>query len=146
MLNRLQFSIKIKADKSRIWRALWDDSSYREWASIFFEGSYMIANNWENGSTVFFLSPDQSGIYSIIESHIPNTSISLKHIGKVLKGKEQPIDNETKKWTGATEIYTLTEETDSITLSVQIDVLDEHLDFMTSTFPRALEKIKDSCR
>jgi len=145
MINRLKFSINIKAEKTKIWKALWDKNSYRDWASVFFEGSYAVTNNWEEGSKVLFLSPDQSGIYSIIETHIPNKTIMFKHIGNVVKGKEQPIDDEAKKWSGATEIYTLTEGIDSNTLTVEIDVLDEHLDFMTNTFPKALEKVKNNC-
>ncbi|EZH73791.1 hypothetical protein ATO12_17820 [Aquimarina atlantica] len=144
-MNKLQFSIDIKAEKTKIWEALWNDSSYRDWTSVFFEGSYAITDNWKEGSKVLFLSPDQSGIYSIIETHIPNKIMRFKHIGNVVKGKEQPVDDETKAWSGATEIYTLTGETDSITLNVEIDVLDEHLDFMKTTFPKALEKVKDNC-
>ncbi|WP_438425443.1 hypothetical protein [Aquimarina macrocephali] len=144
-INRLQFSIDIKAEKTKIWNALWSDSFYRDWASVFFEGSYALTDNWKEGSKVVFLSPDQSGIYSIIETHIPNKIMMFKHIGNVVKGKEQPIDDETKAWSGATEIYTLTEGTDSNTLHVKIDVLDEHLDFMTITFPKALEKVKNNC-
>ena len=145
MINRLQFSIDIKAEKTKIWKALWNESTYRNWASVFFEGSYAITDNWEEGSKVLFLSPDQSGIYSIIETHIPNKIMMFKHIGYVVKGKEQPIDDETRTWSGATEIYTLTEGIDSNTLTVEIDVLDEHLDFMTNTFPKALEKVKNNC-
>jgi hypothetical protein len=145
MINRLEFSIKIKADKSKIWKVLWDENSYRDWASVFFEGSYAKTNNWEEGSTVLFLAPDQSGIYSIIEAHIPNKTIRFKHIGNVLNGEKQPIDEESKKWSGATEIYSLIEGLDSNTLTVEIDVLDEHLDFMTNTFPKALEKVKNNC-
>ena len=145
MINRLKFSIDIKAEKATIWKALWNESSYREWASVFFEGSYAVTDDWKEGSKVHFLAPDQSGIYSIIEKHIPNNIIQFKHIGNVVKGKEQPIDNETKKWSGATEIYKLTERKDTNTLAVEIDVMDEHLEFMTNTFPQALEKVKDNC-
>lgn len=145
MINKLQFSIDIKAEASKIWQALWDDSSYREWASLFFEGSYVVTNNWKEGSKVLFLSPDKNGIYSIIEKHIPNKTIMFKHIGNVAKGKEQPIDDNTKAWSGATEIYTLTKAAESHTLKVEIDVLDEHLDFMKNTFPKALERIKSNC-
>ncbi|MBC8754867.1 hypothetical protein H2O64_09310 [Kordia sp. YSTF-M3] len=144
-INRLQFSIDIKAEKTKIWNALWNEDSYRDWASVFFEGSYAITDNWKEGSKVLFLSPDQSGIYSCIETHIPNKTITFKHIGNVVKGKEQPIDDETKKWSGTTETYTLTEGTDSNTLTVEIDVLDEHLNFMTTTLPKALEKVKSNC-
>ena len=143
--KRLEFSINIKAAKETIWKALWNDASYREWAGIFFEGSYVVAADWKAGSKVHFLGPDQSGIYSIIEKHIPNQIIKFKHIGKVVGGHEQPIDDETKKWSGATEAYTLIQGKDTLALKVEIDVMNEHLAFMTNTFPKALKKIKDNC-
>ena len=142
-INRLTFSIDIKAEKTKIWNALWNDSSYREWASIFFEGSYAISENWKEGTTVYFLAPDKSGIFSVIEKHIPNKIIQFKHIGNVLEGKEQPIDDETKKWSGTTEIYSLSKGIDCITLTIEIDVLEEHMDFMTTKLPKALEKVKN---
>ncbi|MDT7831088.1 hypothetical protein RQM59_01785 [Flavobacteriaceae bacterium S356] len=145
MINRLQFSIDIEAEKAKIWNALWNEDAYREWASVFFEGSYAISDNWKEGSKVLFLAPDQSGIYSIIETHIPNEIIGFRHIGNVVNGEEQPIDDETKRWSGAIEIYRLTEGVHKNILCVEIDVMDEHLDFMTATFPKALEKIKKNC-
>ena len=145
MINRLKFSIDIMAGKTTIWKALWDENYYRDWAGVFYEGSYYVTDNWKEGSKVMFLAPDESGIYSIIESHIPNKVIQFKHIGNVVKGKEQPIDDETRKWSGATEIYSLIEGTDSIALVVQIDVLDEHLEYMSTKFPKALERVKKNC-
>lgn len=133
------------AGKTTIWKALWDENYYRDWAGVFYEGSYYVTDNWKEGSKVMFLAPDESGIYSIIESHIPNKVIQFKHIGNVVKGKEQPIDDETRKWSGATEIYSLIEGTDSIALVVQIDVLDEHLEYMSTKFPKALERVKKNC-
>ena len=142
-INRLKFSIDIKATPSKIWKALWDEQCYRQWCSVFYEGSYLKADDWEVGSKVFFLGPDHSGIYSLIEKHIPNKTIQFKHIGKVANKKEQPIDEETKTWSGATEIYTVTEETDHNNLTVELDIMDEHLEYMTATFPKAMEKMKD---
>ena len=85
MINRLQFSIDIEAEPIKIWKALWKDSCYREWVSLFEEGSYIKVDNWEEGSKILFLSPDQSGIHSLIEKHIPNKIIRFKHLGKVVK-------------------------------------------------------------
>ncbi len=141
-INRLEFSIDIKAKKSKIWNALWDEASYNDWVSVFLEGSYAVTDNWKEGSKVLFLDKDQSGIYSTIEKHIPNEIMLFKHIGTVLKGEEQPIDKDTKTWSGTTEMYTLTEGAEYKALHVEIDVLDEHLDFMSSTFPKALERVK----
>ena len=145
MIKKLQFTIAIKAEKDKIWKALWTDSLYRDWAGVFFKGSYALTDNWKEGSTVLFLAPDQSGIYSSIEKHIAHKIMKFIHIGNVVKGKEQPVDDEAKKWSGATEVYTLTRAQDCNILTVDIDVLDEHVDFMTATFPKALEKIKSNC-
>lgn len=145
MINKLEFSIDIKAERDTIWKALWDENAYRNWVSIFSEGSYYLTDKWEEGSKVHFLAPDRTGIYSIIEKHIPNMIIHFKHIGNVIEGKEQVIDEETKKWSGATEIYRLNQTKDAFTLSVEIDVMAEHLEFMKETFPIALKTIKDNC-
>jgi hypothetical protein len=141
--NRLEYSAEIKAENSKIWEALWDDESYRKWAGIFFEGSYLTTESWEEGSTIRFLAPDQSGIYSKIEKHILNEYIQFRHVGNVLKGEEQELDEETKAWTGAHESYKLIGSSDRNTLLIEIDVLDEHLDFMKEKLPLALEKVKE---
>ena len=145
-INRLEFSIEIKADRETIWNALWDDKLYRDWSGVFGEGSHYVVDNWKAGSKIMFLSSDQNGIYSIIERHVPNETIQFKHIGSVVNGKEQPIDNETKKWTGATESYSLKEASGFYTLLVEIDVLEEHVEFMSEKLPIALEKIKENSR
>ncbi len=140
-MNRLHFSIDIKAPKAKIWNALWNDHCYRDWASVFFEGSYFVCDQWKEGHTILFLDPDQNGIYSIIETLIPEQLIQFKHIGTVKKGEQMPIDDDSKVWSGATEQYSITEGEHSNTLHVAIDVMDEHLDFMKKTFPLALKKI-----
>ncbi|MFP2996857.1 hypothetical protein ABN763_13150 [Spongiivirga sp. MCCC 1A20706] len=145
MINRLEFTIDIKAEKSTIWEALWNETNYRKWVSVFYEGSYAVTDGWKEGTKVHFLAPDKSGIYSIVEKHIPNEYIEFKHIGNVVDGKEKPLNEETKKWSGATEIYKLIEGKDANTLKVEIDVMDEHLEFMSETFPEALEIVKDNC-
>lgn len=146
MIKRLQFSINIKADREKIWNALWDDKHYRDWCGVFSEGSHYDVDNWEEGSKIMFLASDQSGIYSVIERHFPNKIIQFKHIGSVVDGQEQLVDDEVKKWSGATETYSLKEGAGFFTLLVEIDVLDEHVEFMSAKFPIALEKIKKNSR
>jgi len=145
-MNKSVFSIEIKTKKESVWKALWDDQAYRDWASVFFEGSYMVYDKLNEGNTVHFLGPDKSGIYSVIENHIPNEKIQFKHIGSVVEGEEQAIDEESKKWSGATEAYSIIEDGDTCTLLVEIDIMEEHLEFMTTTFPLALKKVKENCR
>ncbi len=144
MIHRLQFSINIKADKEKIWNALWDDMHYRDWSGVFGEGSHYFVDNWEEGSKIMFLSSDNSGIYSIIEKYVPNEIIQFKHIGYVVNGQQQPADEESKKWSGATETYSLQEESGFVKLLIEIDVLDEHVELMSTKLPVALEKIKEN--
>ncbi|MGB1031913.1 MAG: hypothetical protein ACPGWM_04830 [Flavobacteriales bacterium] len=144
-IHHLHFSININSTPKAIWNALWNDQLYRKWASVFFEGSYMRCDEWKAGHTVFFLGPDQSGIYSTIEAYVPNKTIRFKHIGKVKKGEKLAVDKETKLWSGSNEAYTILEGSEHHTLSVEIDVMDEHLEFMKGKFPEALGVIKSNC-
>lgn len=145
MITHLHFSIQINADKKIIWNALWSDQGYRDWTSLFSEGSYANTEEWIEGSTVHLLGPDEGGIYSKIEQHTPYETMHFKHIGLVVKGIEQPLDDATKLWTGCSEKYTLQEGSDQCTLNVEIDVMNEHLAFMKATFPNALNRIKERC-
>jgi hypothetical protein len=49
---------------------------------------------------------------------------------------------ETKKWSGALETYTLTEEEGVTTVKVEMDIAEAYKDMFTETFPRALEQVK----
>ena len=142
MINRENFSITIKADKSKIWNALWDLDNYQDWTSVFFEGSHAVTDNWKEGSIVMFMDPKKNGMYSRIEQHLPNQLMKFKHIGQVTNGEQLPLNEETKKWSGATEIYTLTETDEGNLLSIEIDVMEEHLEMMQNTFSKALEIVR----
>jgi len=145
-IKRLEFSIDIKADATKIWKALWSDQGYRAWAAVFYEGSYIVIDKWEEGSTIHFLGADKSGIYSVIEKYRPSEMIKFKHVGNVKEGVTQPLDSETLEWSGATEVYQIKRREGFNILQVQLDVMDEHFDFMTKTFPKALEVIKANSR
>jgi hypothetical protein len=141
-MKKLQFSIDIRAPKEEVWKALWEDSSYRKWTSVFSEGSYAVTD-WNEGSKVFFLDSNQDGMSSIIAKKVPNERMTFKHIGVVKNGKEQPLDEEAKKWSGAIEEYTLRETGGSTRLQVDIDITDDHYDIFQKSFPKALEIVKE---
>ena len=141
-LIKLNFSINIKAPKEKVWSVLWDDATYRMWTSIFSEGSYA-ETDWKEGSKALFLTPKGEGMFSKIAKNKPNEFMSFQHLGVIKDGKEQPMDEETKKWSGAMENYTLQEVGDITKLMVDIDVSEDYLDYFNETFPKALEKVKD---
>lgn len=140
-MKKTQFSIKIKAPAEKVWAVLWNDDTYRMWTSVFSEGSHAVTD-WKEGSKVQFLSANGEGMFSTIARKVPNELMSFKHLGVVKGGMEQPADDESKKWSGAMETYTL-KETDGITeLKVEMDVTEDFESYFNETLPKALEKIK----
>ncbi|HEX8516341.1 MAG TPA: SRPBCC domain-containing protein [Bacteroidia bacterium] len=140
-MKKASFSIKINASKEKVWNALWTDANYREWTKVFCEGSYAVSD-WKEGSKILFLAGDQGGMYSTITKKVPHECMFFTHIGMVKDNVELPVDEETKKWTGATENYTLTEKDGVTELLVNMDITEEHYNYFKDAFPKGLEKVK----
>jgi uncharacterized protein YndB with AHSA1/START domain len=140
-MKRTQFSTNIDAPREKVWNVLWNDATYRQWTSVFCEGSYA-DTDWKEGSKALFLGPGGDGMFSTIAKSIPNEFMSIRHLGEIKNGIEQPIDEKTSQWSGAMENYTLSGDDGSTTLTVDIDVVDEHFPFINDVFPKALDKVK----
>ncbi len=140
-LKRMTFTTKIKAPKSKVWNVLWDDTTYRQWTSVFSKGSYAVSD-WKEGSRILFLDAKGDGMYSIIAKNIPNEFMSFKHLGEVKNKKEEPFDEKTNEWEGAMENYSLNETNGLTELTVEIDGGQENVNFFKDIFPKALEKVK----
>ena len=141
-MTRLTFSTTIQAPKELVWRTLLEDETYRAWTSAFQEGSYAVTD-WKPGSKALFLAPDGSGMVSRVAEHRPNEFLSLEHLGVVKEGIEDTGSEEVRKWAGARENYTLTENRGVVTLSVDMDTAEEHQKFFDETWPKALATLKD---
>ena len=141
-MQQLNFNIHIPTKKEKVWKAIWSEKNYRTWCSIFEEGSHYKIDEWKLGSTIQFLSSSKNGIYSKIIRYAREQLIEFEHLGTVLAGEPQAINDESKAWSGARERYNLTEEGSCCILAIKIDVMSEHVDFMRSKFPLALERIK----
>lgn len=140
-LKRISFSTTIKATKEKVWAVLWSDETYKAWTSAFCEGSYAVSD-WNEGSKILFLDGKGSGMYSTIAKKIPGGFMSFKHIGAVKDNIEQPLDEQTKSWSGCTENYTLNETAGVTELTIELDVVESFMDYFTKTFPVAIENIK----
>ena len=137
-LKQLHYSIDIDAPRDKVWHVLWDDASFRDWSSVFAEGSYAVSD-WKEGSTVQFIDPsNNSGMQSIIEKKRPSEYISFRHEAEIKDGKVQPPP----AWSGAHENYTLTSNSGRTTLKVDLDAADEHLEMFEDKFPKALKRVK----
>lgn len=143
MLNK-SYSTEIQANDSKIWNALWDLNNYKKWTSAFCEGSYAVTDDWKEGTRVHFLTPDGNGMYSDIIENSPNKKMAFKHIGDIKDFKEIELDEEQNAWTGAKEIYELEQLKDNLfQLKITVDIYEKFFNFFESTFPKALENIKE---
>lgn len=141
-MEKIKFSTSIKAPKEKVWKTLWDDSSYRKWTSAFHEGSYAETDNWKEGSKVLFLGPGGSGMVSTVAVNRPNEYMSFEHLGEVKAGVEDTTSDKVKKWAGATENYTLKENDGVTELVMEMDINDGYKDMFINIWPKALEQVK----
>jgi uncharacterized protein YndB with AHSA1/START domain len=141
-MQKLNFSININAPKEKVWKMLWDDSSYRKWTSAFSVGSYAETDNWKEGSKVLFLDGERNGMVSQVAANRPNEFMSFQHLGEVKKGEEDTTSERVKQWAGAMENYTLKEANGVTELKVEMNITEEYKDYFANTWPKALEQIK----
>ena len=134
-------NIAINASPEKIWDVLWSDGSYRKWTSVFAEGS-RAETDWKKGSKVLFHDGKGDGMVSTIIENIPNEFMSIKHLGEVKNGIEDTASEKVKQWAGAMESYTLKEINGKTELNVDMDIAEEYKDYFLTTWPKALEKIK----
>ena len=137
-MNQLHFSIDITAPRDKVWRVLWDDASFRDWTSVFAEGSYAVSDRNE-GSTIQFIDPSsRNGMSAIIEKKRPGEFMSFRHEAEIENGKVQPP----AAWSGAHENYTLTANDGRTTLTVDLDAPDDYREMFEGKFPEALQRVK----
>lgn len=138
----LHFKIDIQASRKAVWHALWDDANYRKWTRVFNENSSAVSD-WKEGSDIFFMDDKQNGMYSVIEQLVPEELMSFRHISFVKNGHKEPLDEISRKWSGATENYILIKLEEVTQLEVSMDITEDSEVFFNEKFPLALEIVKD---
>jgi hypothetical protein len=141
-MKRLRFTVRIYADKQKVWSVLWQESTYRRWTSAFDEGSHAVSD-WKKGSRILFLNSKGDGMFSLIENNIPNAVMSFRHLGEVKDGIAQSTDESSNNWKGSLEIYMLTGSEKDTELDVEIDVPEGFESYMERAFTRGILTIKD---
>jgi uncharacterized protein YndB with AHSA1/START domain len=138
----LNFSISINATPDKLWQVLWSDVTYRKWTSVFHPGSYAVSD-WKEGSKVQFLTPEGNGMFSIIKECRLHEYMAFKHLGMVKNFEEQVNNEEIKQWGDAMETYQIKSENGLAILTVNVDAIDNYLDYFNNSFPKALAIIKE---
>lgn len=141
-LKKINFSTTIQAPKDKVWNALWNDENYKTWTAAFAEGSHAVTD-WQEGSKVLFLDGKGDGMFCTIAKKVENEYMSFKYNGEVKNHVEIPADEKKSAWVNGHENYTLKEDNGSTTLSVEMMVTEDMMDYFTKTFPKALQLVKE---
>ena len=144
-MEKLHFSVDIEAPVAVVWNTMLDDETYREWTGAFHEGSYF-EGGWATGDSIRFLGPNDDGgvggMVGFIDVARPEEFVSIEYTGMINNGVEDYSSDFAKKYAGAHENYTFTEENGVTTLDVDIDSIDEFDDMFEGMWPPALDRLK----
>lgn len=136
-MEKVTFKVQINASPDKVWSALWQDVNYREWTSVFIEGSYA-ESDWREGSEIRFLSPKNSGMKAVILRNRMNEEMVFEHQQEIINGALRDIP-----WKGAQEAYLLKEEDGKSVLICSLDVSAAFKEYFNSVFPVALQRVRE---
>ncbi len=148
-MQKLTFKIEINSSAQKVYEymlGLNDKKTYESWTASFSPSS-TYEGDWNKGSKMHFVGVDENGkkggMVSEIEENIPAKFVSIRHYGFLDGDTEITTGEQVEKWSGGHENYTF-EEKDNITiLTVEIDTIDEYLEYFNNTYPIALGKLKE---
>jgi uncharacterized protein YndB with AHSA1/START domain len=145
-MKTLHFSIHIHAPIEKVWNAMLEDATYREWTAVFMPGSYF-EGSWEEGAKIKFIAPDKNGalggLTSVILTNKKYELVSIKHLGFIQNGIEITGGPEVHGWAGALETYTFKSENNGTTILIDLDTNDSEAQYFEETWPKALQKLKE---
>lgn len=138
-MQKLQFSIEIKAPREKVWTTLWEDKTFRDWANIIDEGMYLVGEMREGNEVQFISSVNGYGVTSLVEKLVPNEFVLLRQMTDTTESGKKERE---KEWAGGTESYSLAEKDGITILTVATDVPPEQVETFTVRLPKALERVK----
>jgi hypothetical protein len=145
-MENLHFKIDINAPKEKVWNTMLQDKTYRIWTEPFMPGGHYVGD-WNKGSKILFLAPNQEGkmdgMVSRIKENKPYKYISIEHLGIVKDGKEDTTSDEVKGWAGAHENYTFKEKDGKTEILVDLDSHEDYSEMFNGMWPKALQKLKE---
>ncbi len=148
-MQKLQFKKEIKASAQKVYETmlgLKNKATYEYWTATFnptstYEGS------WDKGSKIHFVGVDESGkkggMASEIVAHQPAGFVSIRHYGFLDGDLEITTGEQVEKWAGGHENYSFQENNGITTVTVDMDTIDEYLEYFNDIYPKALDKLKE---
>ena len=138
-MKEIERSIEINAPKEKVWKTLWEDATFREWANLIDEGMFIQGDLKEGNEVEFMSSVNGYGVTSLVETFIPNEYAVFKHSADTQESGAKERENE---WTGGTESYAINETDGVTTLTVKSEVPQHQEETFSANLPKALERIK----
>lgn len=80
---------------------------------------------------------------SEIVEHQPAKFISIRHYGFLDGDIEITTGEVVEKWAGGHENYSYQEDHGITTVTVEMDAIEEYVDYFKNTYPTALDKLKE---
>src|SRR5690606_33137298 len=149
-MKRLQYKIDIKAPVAKVYKTmlgLEDKSTYEAWTAEF-NPSSTYEGSWDKGSKILFVGVGEDGqrggMVSEIAENILNQFVSIRHLGIVKGDKEISSGEEVEAWERGLENYSFEENNGMTTLTVDIDMLVDYIDYFDVAYPKALNKLKQT--
>lgn len=146
--EKLHFEIDIVAPVEKVYATMLDEHHYQTWTAIFNASSHF-KGSWQKGSKIIFIGVDEKGneggMVSRIKENIPNSFVSIEHLGVLQNGKEITSGKEVDGWAGSLENYTFAQHGNKTLLSVDLDSNAEFKSYFAETYPKALIRLKAIC-
>jgi hypothetical protein len=150
-MKKLQFKASINAPVTKVYDfmlGIKSKSTYEQWTALFNPTS-TYEGTWDKGSKILFIGTDEKGekggMVSEIFDNIPNRFISIRHYGLVQANVEITEGPEVEKWANGFENYIFEENNGTTTVTVDLDTTEDFVDYMSQTYPKALDKLKELC-
>ncbi|GGC44822.1 hypothetical protein GCM10011386_41360 [Parapedobacter defluvii] len=148
----MQFTTSINAPVATVYDKMIGKETFKQWTSVFnpssdYEGGDM-EGTWQKGAKVLFVGTDKQGkregMVGYIRENIPNRYISIEYVG-ILDGENEITEGPVAEdWQGF-ENYAFEGHNGSTTVTVDIDVNDQMVEYFRNTYPKALEKLREIC-
>lgn len=150
-MEKIQFKVNINALADKVYDIMLgisNKATYEQWTALFNPTS-TYEGNWNKGSKILFIGFDENGnkggMVSEVFDNISNRFISIRHYGILKENEEITEGPEVAKWANGFENYTFEENNGITTVTVDLDVTEDFLDYMNQTYPKALRKLKEIC-
>lgn len=138
-MKEISFSITISATPERVWKILWQDNTFRDWAGLIDPGTYMVGEMKEGNIIQFISSENGYGVTSKVDKLVANEFLLLSHKSDT---KNNGTQEREEQWSGGKESYLLTQDEGKVILTVKFDVPEELEEMFTQLYPAALERIR----